>query len=221
MHKNLIPLFLLILLAACNNNAKPSVEDIKEDSTEITSEPTPAIPQMEIVFPDLNQYLGSQDPSFNPSSFQAGEPVEKDSAMLAMDTALFRKYKPYLLFNADSTLALDLVSYNYYPQVKNGKTVMSEIGPDFEVSMLYLKPKKQQRLLFFGSSGGTVLDAKWQDATTVLIAGAIDWENGDSLRPVIWKFDATGNTWQEFRYPEMIKAAWHLYPKKDYELNRR
>ena len=221
MFRKILPLCLSIfLLAACNNNAEPAKSETPSDSTG-SSEEVVAGMQLNMHFPELQQYFQSQDSTFHSAGFHESELVEKDdSSDLPLDTALLRKYKPYLLFNDDSTLALDMVSYNFYPEVKNGKMKMQEIGPDFEVSMLYLKPKKQKRLLFFGSSGGSVLDAKWLDHSTVLIAGAIDWENGDSLRPVVWRFDAAEKTWQEFRYPEMIKAAWHNYPKKITELNR-
>jgi hypothetical protein len=50
------------------------------------------------------------------------------------------------------------------------------------------------------------------------MAGAVDWNNGDSLRPAVWKYNAVEKTWQQYIYPQMISADWSKYGKRLYQL---
>lgn len=212
----ILSLFYFIVVGCSNStDSKPPADD----STVI--EEAAALQPMNLTFPELYQYYKSQDSSFIAEGFEEGETVVKsDSAALKMDSAELKTFSPYLLYNADSSYALDLVSYNFGPERQNGKIVMQEMGPDFEAAIIDMKKKERKRILFFGPSGGAILDAKWIDNSTAVIAGAIDWSGADSLRPVMWKFDTKDKTLQQFTYDKMIGADWSRYPKKIYELNK-
>lgn len=204
-----------LFLASCSNSAdtdKKTTIDSTDFEVEVVMLP------FDQSFPELNQYYTTQDSSFDAGKFEPGEVLIKENTGLALDTSEFRIYKPYYLYNADSSFALDLVSYNYLPVERKGKTLMADQGPDFEAAIIDLKNKERSRLLFFGPSGATILDAKWTDASTVIMAGAVDWNNGDSLRPSVWKYNAVEKTWQQYIYPQMIRADWSKYGKRLYQL---
>lgn len=205
-----------LFVIGCSNSTEP--KPTEEDSTIV--EEAPATEPMNLLFPDLYQYFQSQDPSFTSEGFEEGETsVLPDSSDFKMDSAGLKIFLPYLLFNADSSYALDPVSYNFHPQKRKGKIKMQEMGPDFEAAIIDMKTKDRKRLLFFGPSGGAVLDAGWKNDSTVVMAGAIDWNSADSLRPVLWKYNVRERILQPFIYNKKIRANWSGYPKKIYELN--
>ena len=203
---------------SCSDNADTAKEPLTKDP--VTAEEQAPETSFTNSFPQLYDYFYSQDSSFRVDAFETGMISQKTDTGFLMDKKEFNQYKPYLLFNADSSFALDLVSYNYIPSVRKGKKTMDEQGPDFETAIIDVKNMVRTRFLFFRSSGAAILDAAWQDSGNVLIAGAIDWQNADSLRPVLWKYHVHEKTLQQFNYPNMISADWSNYKKKVYELNR-
>ncbi|HEU4634393.1 MAG TPA: hypothetical protein VFS22_10430 [Flavisolibacter sp.] len=205
----LISLALLgsILFASCNSNS--DVETSKEDSVEVVEE-TYAVDKQ---FPEMFSYLQTQDSSFSVTKFEGGEMDTKDSLPPEkIDTNHLTPYKPYLIYNADSTKAIDLVSYNYVVSKKKGQAVLEQGGPDTEVAILNLKDNTRKRILFLGSSG-TVLQAKWENGNTVAIAGAQEVEEG-KLKPSIWRYNlATGKT-ELYQYSDVINANIQDYAEQ-------
>ncbi|MFL5809505.1 MAG: hypothetical protein ACJ749_08280 [Flavisolibacter sp.] len=210
--KSLVSTTLVVIcFASCSNNSKTVHEETKPDSTTVTTDET--IPDLEETFPGLYNYLHLQDSSFSTTGFEGGEIGQKpDSSDRKQDTSGLHLYYPYLLFNSDSSMALDLVSYNYVAHLKHGKTELEEAGPDYEVALIDFKTGRRKQLLFFGTTG-TVLDAKWQDANTILMAGATQWKGGDSMLPVLWKYELSTRSWFVFQYERMISADWSGYKK--------
>jgi hypothetical protein len=199
---------ITVLFAACSNNSQSEHVEKKTDSSGTATEET--IPSLEDNFPTLYNFLHSQDSSFSMEGFQGGMSATRpDSSDSSQDTSRLDLFYPFLLFNSDSSKALDLVSYNYVAQVKNGKTELEEAGPDYEAALIDFRTGKRKQLLFFGTMG-TVLDAKWLDQNTILMAGATEWI-GDSMLPVIWKYEIPARSWSAFRYEKMIKADWSGY----------
>ena len=211
-------LFFLVLLAGCSDAPDKTGTSATIDSTQ--QELPAAAFAFDSSFPSLSNYFVSQDSSFDPLRWQPGDITIKNEEGLALDSNEFRQYRSYFLWNADSSYALDLVSYNFLPVTKKGRTTMEEQGPDFETAIIDVNNRKRTRLLFFGSSGGSVLDARWLDNSNLVIAGAVDWESSDSLRPAAWKYNVLEKTWQPFYYERRISADWSKYPKKLFKLNR-
>jgi len=201
----------VLFFASCNSNTERSDNENTTDTVSTVSEET--VPALEENFPDLYNYLQSQDSSFSMQGFEGGVIRQKaDSLDDKEDISGLKLYYPYFLFNADSTMALDLVTYNYVASQKDGKTILDEAGPDYEVALIDFKTGKRKQLLFFGTTG-TVLAAKWKDPNTILMVGATEWQDADSLLPVIWKYELPTKSWSEFRYEKMIKGDVTGYKK--------
>ena len=208
--KLLISILFVLLLAGCSDSDDANTSTNNEDSAHIEDE---ALPQVDEVFPELNQYLINADSSFSIEGFEGGQTETKtDSTDQNISNQTISKYLPYLIFNADSTYALDLVINNYVPVEKNDEIVLVEGGPDFEVGLISLRNNKRKQLLFFGTMG-VVMDAKWTDNNTIMIAGANEM-NGDSIRPVIWTYDIPSKAWSVYTYDKMIAADASNFPKK-------
>jgi hypothetical protein len=210
--KTFIKLSLIgsILFASCNNSSDTETSKDDSSSVEIVEGPTYTVDRE---FPQLVSYLKSQDSSFSVEKFEGGEMETKDSlSSTKIDINQLAPYRPYLVYNSDSSMAIDLVSYNYVVSNKKGKTVIEHGGPDTEVALLNLKSNTRKRILFLGSSG-TVLQAKWDDDITISIAGAQEVEEG-KIKPSIWRYNlATGAT-ELYQYSDAIKANINDYAEK-------
>ncbi len=212
MKKNFLAFaaFALFLLS-CNNSDETHPSENLPDSMIIDEVVT--VPPVDQTFPELYRYLSSSGNDFSNAEFEGGETEMKtDTTVHQIEPRMLDPFREYLIYNADSSYAIDPVTYNYIPVKQRGKTVLAAGGPDFELGLINLKNNTRRQLLFFGTMG-TVLDAKWQDANTVMIAGAREI-SGDSLRPVIWRYDVPADTWHMYTYKEMISADGHAYPKR-------
>lgn len=202
--KTVIKLSLIgsLFFASCNNSS--DTQNQKEDASAVEEvEETGFTVDRE--FPQLTAYLQSQDSSFSADKFEGGEMEIKDSlAPTKIDTGHLAPYKPYLVYNSDSSRAIDLVSYSYVISKKNGKTVIEHGGPDTEVALLDLGNNTRKRILFLGSSG-TVLQAKWENDTAIAIAGAQEVEEG-KIRPSVWRYDLATGTMELYQYSDAIDA---------------
>ena len=207
--QSILPALFFLALAGCNNSADSP--ETKEDT--ITAEEEMVLPQVDEEFPELYTYISRQDSSFSVEGFEGGETeIKTDSSDQKVKDETLQTFLPYLVFNSDSSYAIDLVIYNYVPERRKGKLVLSEAGPDYEVALIDYRAKTRKPLLFFGTMG-TIMDAKWADNQTVLIAGANEVK-ADSIRPVIWKYEVPTKAWSVYTYRNMIPAVANNYPKK-------
>lgn len=207
--KTLLRLSLIgsILFASCNTNS--DVKNSQEDSVEVVEESYAVDEQ----FPQLFSYLHTQDSSFSAAKFEGGEMETKDSLPPEkIDSSELTPYKPYLIYNSDSSKAIDLVSYNYVVSKKKGETVLEHGGPDTEVAILDLNTGTRKRILFLGASG-TVLQAKWEDANTVAIAGAQEVEEG-KLKPSVWRYDLQTGKTELYQYSDAITVNIQDYAQQ-------
>lgn len=204
-------LLIVATLGACSNStSSETTAPIDSTGTDEVDE-RPALPAVALL-PGVMNYLEKEDSSFQPTLFEESGSGSMSSVQgRAIDTARLAPFRPFLLFNSDSSFALDLVSYNYVPVQRNGATRLEEGGPDFEVAMINFRKGQSKRLLFFGSSGASVFEGAWKDGS-VWIAGATDWNNSDSLRPILWRYDPVADELQTYTYPVKIAADWSKYP---------
>ena len=204
--------FFILMLAACNG---PSQETKQEEvETEMEDEEIVAAPSFSQTFPELVEFIRSQDSTFSPEQFVSGDMLTKDSAVSQpVEPGTFDDFSHYLVYNADSSLALDLVSYNFIVSNKKGKQQFDFAGPDTEIALIDIKQNTRKRILFLGSAG-LVLDGKWDKDGNIILAGAQDAGDG-KLHPVMWKYYPVSSEIEVFSYPGTIKAnASEYYDKK-------
>ena len=199
----------ILIFCSCNNSSTSSETAPLTDSSDMGDERE--ISFLDGVFPGFYKYMQGQDATFDVNNFQPCSVIEKpDSPDLPQDTSNLRPFYPYLLFNSNKSMALDLVTYNYEPRVKSGKTKLEEAGPDYEAAMINFQTGKRKRLLFFGTTG-TVLDARWQGDSVVFLAGTTEYNGRDSMLPVIWKYEVKSRALTQYHYPQKIHADWTGY----------
>ncbi|HEX2607808.1 MAG TPA: hypothetical protein VHK91_10530 [Flavisolibacter sp.] len=200
---------MALSLAACNNQAeteKTAAVDSME--TEVTTE-GPVRPDLKSTFPELYRYIAGQQPEFTSHL--------EEAILLTIDSVPVRSFKkediadflPYLRFNADSTLALDYVTYNYILQRRNGTTSLTGGGPDTEVALLNFKDSTRRRILFRGPSE-TILDAYWEDPETVVMAGAVS-HGADSASLVLYRYKRGSSALELYEQKEPVPGSVSSY----------
>ncbi|MBD0365896.1 MAG: hypothetical protein ICV53_07310, partial [Flavisolibacter sp.] len=135
----------LLLMAACTNSASDKSREPEVVNPIAFGETNTAI---ETAFPDVFRYFSRQDSSFSATHFQL---ISEDSLEAlppgTINKQELRPYLPYLIYNKDSSQAIDMYSYNILLTNKNGNTVSEAAGPDSEVALLDFKANTRRRLL--------------------------------------------------------------------------
>jgi hypothetical protein len=183
-------LFLIIaFLAACNdsNNAVTTITNVQDTLQEAVTDAEVAVVKQS--FPELFAYLKKQDPTFSEDSFLlSGESRVEPVAPAPVDTQQLKPFQKYLIYNGDSSLALDLYSYNYIVTQRNGTNRLEEAGPDTEVAVIDFKANLRRRV-FFGGPSHTLWDAQWRGPQDLLLPGTkAGYELLKKLQP-----ESTGN----------------------------
>jgi hypothetical protein len=196
-----------LFLAGCSNNA--NTNEGPDTLTAITEEDPEGreLEQAQSAFPKVFDFFKSNDPSFSIDSFFLASTDSLELQPTPIDTGFISPYKPYLIYNADRSKAIDLVTYNYIVREKDGKPVFEEGGPDFEVSLIDFSNNTKRRLLFIGP-GSVVYEARWVNGDILLAGGELV---EGKTRPVIWKI-TPANQRQTFSYTDTLRLNGASYP---------
>lgn len=199
---------ICLCTAACtnNNDAESATTDTAAAQPEADlSQLTPEARLVQTAFPNMYMFLEGQDASFDPANFSeteggTGEPLP---ARFFPPEEL-EQFKPYLIYNADSTKAIDLVSYNYIIDKKDGQQILTGAGPDTEVGIINLQNNMRTRI-FFAGPGTVMREGKWLDSTTVMLGGAETLSN-TAIRPFLLRINLQEKSVQKFTYADSVRA---------------
>jgi hypothetical protein len=202
MRQLLLLALLAVGLAACTDRADTG-------DKEVTAEPdteAPAADWKESAFPQLLSALKQQDPSFTLDSFVVDEtpPAPGEVKAYPLDPERLVPFQSLFVYNQDSTQAIDLFSYNYLANTRNGRQEMVSGEPDTEVALLDYTTKTRKRLLFLGPSYAA-LDARWLSNNQVAIAGA-EIVGEQQIKPIIWKITLPGGQVETEFYTDTVRA---------------
>jgi hypothetical protein len=202
-------LLLLSLLAAglyaCTDEADRSGTASEEVIT-APAEEDGELDWKENAFPEYLRALESQDTTFTIDSFAAeGQaPIDNTVKAYPMEGERLVPFQTLFVYNNDSTRAIDLFSYNFMANTREGQQVMIPGEPDTEVALLDYRDKTRKRLLFLGPSYAAI-DAQWLSNDEVAIAGAeIVGEN--LVKPIIWKITLPGGGVETEFYTDTVRA---------------
>lgn len=198
-----------LVVAACNNSDSVAKNVTNTDTLqEVVVDDEIAVVRQS--FPQLFQYLKQQDNTFSEDSFSlSGEDVVEPIDPTPIDSTHLKPFQKYLIYNRDSSLAIDLYSYNYLVTNQDGQSRLEEAGPDSEAAVLDLK-RGTRRRVFFGGPLQTLWDAKWTGLDELLLIGAE--AHGDGiLIPTIWKVNLRDSSMQVFAYQGQVKADMNNY----------
>lgn len=209
-----LSLAVLLLMMACNNAAekKTEAEDTAQIEDEVLVEEAPEIENAKVSFQQLFSFLQAKDSSFNADQFQLSI-VDSMQLMPAqpIDETSLKPYYPYLVYNSDSSKAIDLHSYNTILVEKNGKVLSEAAGPDTEIALIDFKNKTRQRLLFVGPSS-VIKEGKWVNDQVISIAGG-ELVDNEKFKPEVWLFDINAKKMKVLSYTDTLQVKIADYKK--------
>lgn len=201
MKKGLWICSLWLLAAACTNNTDNTKATAKEEQTDNIPEGDETGMLLQNHFPLLLNFFQKNNAAFSTDSvIQTESATQQSVAPYPIDPDQLNLFKPLLIYNPDSTKAIDLFSYNYIITNKNGTTTAEAAEPDSEVALMDFKNGKRQRLWFSGPAA-TLLDAAWINQQQIAIAGMQEKEDGQR-HPAVWIVSLPDSTIDTYLYQQ-------------------
>jgi hypothetical protein len=191
----------LFFFAACSNDAanEPKATD-SISNTVITDE----LPEEEEIAP-VAEVFTTLDSNFNTGSFyDSGTDSLRQARLAKIDSGSLKEFVPYLIYNADSSLAIDPYSYNYIIQERNGTRRISDAGPDVEIALIDVKQGTRRRI-WFGGPSTAILDAKWKNKNELWLSG-IESLDTAGFQPFILSIDIANKQVQRWQSDEIVKT---------------
>ena len=152
-----------------------------------------------------SKYAASKDAPIDWSKFAMVTSSQDDSLLTSdfqPDTAYYRKYGRLLRYSPDSSMFVDLDSYNIdFQKNKDGGLYPIEHGPDTEVSLVDLEKKQKTRLVFLGPGNG-VEDGGWIDNNSVVLIGYHEKDTSKLKKAVIWRYHVPTKTFHVYESPD-------------------
>lgn len=211
----------LLLLAACNGGNDHPAPAAAADTLVAPAHDAVPVPEQSVQLTQLFSVIKGLDAGFDPKNFPAyAEEGTLPADTVRFDRADFRRWQPWLVYNADSSRAIDLVSYNYsMDTLANGRVQLEGNDPDFEIAVLDYRGGTRLPLVFAGP-GALDLDAVWQDQQTVVLALA-ELEPGEEksyrYRLTLHKYDLAARRSWTSRYPAVLRGNPADLMQKDVE----
>ena len=195
----------LLLMVACNNDNSSTEITATETDTLQQTEIAPEVVHLQQSFPDLFAYMEGQDSTFEAQNFERGSEVKMEALPpITLEPGQIKPFESFLIYNSDSTKAIDLYSYNYIITRRNGEVNLEEAGPDTEVALIDVATNTRKRIFFSGPSI-VVLEARWNGNNEIVMAGAEQVDN-QKIKPLVWQYNLTDSLMQTFTYDEAIAA---------------
>ncbi len=211
--------FIAALFFACNNDAESNIQE-EDSGAVVDAETAPTANETMAPLSGLFHFLQEADSLFSPDFFQDfSEPVQLDTlAAAAIDDKHLAQYRPWFIFNTDSSLAIDPYSHNHVLVQKEGTSKLTGGSPDTEVALVNYNKESRQRLFYFGPSY-ILMDAKWKNDKTILFAVSEVIEPG-KISPQIWEVDITTFTKKISYYPDTLTMAITQYTNRKIKNSR-
>lgn len=200
--KKLFLFSTVALYFSCSNNADTTAEPFDTTLLELPSEEVAATPEFQTSFASVYAYLKTQDSSFASSNFELSGNSKLDTSIKnPIKVEQLQAFYPCFIFNADSSMAIDLYSYNY-TITPAGR--LDESGPDTEVGLIDFKNNTRRRI-FFSGPAATIVDAAWQKDGKILLAGA-EMVELEKMKPFQLSMDIYANQVETFNYRDTLSG---------------
>lgn len=157
----------------------------------------------------FSDYAKKQATGFDWNKFRMTGSWKEDSMLVSPftpDKDFYTSYGPFLKYSPDSSLFIDLDSYNIdITKDSKGRFIGTEMGPDCEVSLVDVEDSKKTRLVFLGP-GGSIEDATWLDNNTLVLMGVQENEKGDKTA-TLWRYHVPTQTYYLYEIPDTAVAG--------------
>ena len=194
----------IIFATACTDNASEEEAITTVGLTDSVENLDTVFSQSDIKFLNdllVSKYAESESAPIDWSKFRMVTSSHEESLLASPfqpDKSYYKNYQLFLKYSPDSSMFVDIDSYNIeIHQDKNGGVSSIEKGPDTEVSLVNLAEKQKTRLVFLGP-GNSVEDASWIDDRTILLIGYQEGDTANMKKAVIWRYHVPTKTFHVY-----------------------
>ncbi len=153
----------------------------------------------------FSRFARSQNQRVEWSEFRMVTSSQEDSLQVSAfqpDSSYYKEYGRFLKYSPDSSMFVDLDSYNIdFQKNRKGQLVPIEVGPDTEVSLIDVAQKEKTRLVFLGPGNG-VEDAGWIDNNSVVLLGYHEKDTSKIKTAVLWRYHVPTKTFYVYESPD-------------------
>lgn len=206
MRTTALLLFLLSSVGGCRCNK----EQQQNDSSSVVSDTTTPHPLQQLdttkTGAEWERYYSVTEPAFSFTGFNeaARYQTEMKTKQLTGYAAFEALYGTVLVYNADSTLAVDIYSYNtIIEQTASGLREARGGEPDQEVAVIDCRKKTRTRLLFCGPAC-SFQRAGWMDEETVAVMGLTDEDGDGTFVASVWRINTRTGETVVYEYPQPV-----------------
>lgn len=200
--KKLLLFSTVAFYISCSNNADTTAEPFDTTLLELPSEEVAATPAFQSSFASVYAYLKTQDSSFASTKFELSGNNNLDTSIKnPIKVDQLKAFYPCFIFNTDSSMAIDLYSYNY-TITPAGK--LEESGPDTEVGLVDFKNNTRRRI-FFSGPAAIIVDAAWEKDGKIILAGA-EMVELEKMKPFHLSMDINANQVETFNYRDTLSG---------------
>jgi len=207
-------LVMMMVLGSCKDQSqeKPVVPGTVADSV-VTEKVDTVLSGETIRYFENNgftTFAKTKNPKFSWNSFHLVNVWKEDTLYTTpfqANAEYFQSYGQFIKYSSDSTMFIDLDSYNIrITKLNDGTYSGEELGPDTEVSLIDLQDNLKKRLIFLGP-GGDIQDGGWLDSQTIVLAGIQEGSDGSSSVPVIFKYHIPTRTFFLYETQDTLNAT--------------
>lgn len=207
-------LILVLITSGCKDktNESQGVPVDLEDSVSVEKVDTVLTGETIRYFDEIgfSTFAKTKKPGFDWKSFRLVNVWKEDTLFTTPFQAskeYFDAYGKFIKYSSDSTMFIDLDSYNIrIRKTPDGQYVGEELGPDTEVSLVDLQDKEKKRLIFLGP-GSSIEDGGWLDSQTIVLAGIQSNGDGETRLPVIFKYHLPTRTFYLYEMQDSANAT--------------
>ncbi len=216
----------VILFASCHSDVKQEPKPVvritpAEDSTDINTNDSAFSREAIDTFNTFafSSYAKKRTTGIDWSRFRMTSNWTLDSLKsrkYSPDKKFYDAYGKVLKYSPDSTMFIDLDSYNTdIKKDAGGHWTATEMEADCEVSLVNIRTHRKMQLLFTGP-GSSADDAYWLDDENIILIGTKD--NGHSVgkTAAVWKYNLPTNTFflYELKDDAVVKQVLEHWRKE-------
>ena len=216
--------FVCALIVLVFSNCKDNTEDQPATAAEVED----STEKLDTIFSgrDINflsqlkasKYASAKNEPIDWSKFRMVTSSQEDSLITSPfqpDSSYFTRYGRLLKYSPDSSMFIDLDSYNIdFQKNQSGKFYPIEHGPDTEVSLVDIDDKQRTRLVFLGPGNG-VEDGGWIDSNSVVLVGYHEKDTSKIKKAVIWRYHLPTKTFHVYESPDTSVVSKLLNWRKE------
>jgi hypothetical protein len=201
MKKSLLLVFLVCSLITCRQGDTEYTDDelVNPESVMAYEEDdTLVLRRIPAGLAEWLTFYGKSDTAFTLKNFKAsGVTLHMDILQDATGREDENSFRDLLVYSPDSSMYLDLVSYNYLKEKQDGKNILISGDPDQQVVLADTRNKMKKQLMYNGPSQLAEF-AEWTSNSSFIIGMTSKEEGMSGMKAEIYFFHLKDSSFTNF-----------------------